>query len=360
MPDLTTRLGPLTLRNPLIASSSELTMTEAGIRACVDAGAGAVVAKSINESPAAAAQLAIADYAFVGRDHEVRSWETADRTSTLFNRSGLAGGSTEDWVAMLGRVQQYAEAHGSLVIGSITVAEPEPAAEIAAAMAHVVPAVEVNVGAPHGREARAVRQVTQAEGVARYVEAVRTAVEAPLIVKLPGQGGDVVEMARAAVDAGADMVGLVGRLNGFLPNLETWEPELGSWGAIGGAWSLPLSLYWVSKVWRTADVALVGTGGARTGADLARFLLSGASAVEVASVLLIEGPGVIGHLLDELDDYLATHSVAKVTELIGESARRAATYAELTPAPGTPPWSRLVDRALTRRSQDSTPPPVVD
>lgn len=90
------------------------------------------------------------------------------------------------------------------------------------------------------------------------------------------------------MEAGADVVSLVGRLNGFLPNIDTWEPELSSWGAIGGPWSLPLSLYWVSKTHDALpQLPIVGTSGARSGLDLARFLLSGASAIEVASALLI-------------------------------------------------------------------------
>lgn len=177
MADLTTRLGPLTLANPFIASSSELTMTAAGIRACVDAGVGAVVAKSINESPAAAAQLDIADYMLVDQDLHAVEWSTADRSASLFNRSGLAGGSLNSWVAMLQAANSYAESRGSLVIGSITVAEAEGAATLAQRLSEVVPAIELNVGAPHGREARAVRQVTAAAEVGRYVETVRARIE---------------------------------------------------------------------------------------------------------------------------------------------------------------------------------------
>jgi len=356
--DLTTYLGPLKLKNPLIASSSELTMSEAGIRACVEAGAGAVVAKSVNESPAAAAQLNIADYTLVDAEHRAVPWESATITASLFNRSGLAGGDLDNWIEMLGRCHQYAVGHGSIVIGSITVAEADPAARIAARLAEAVPAIEINLGAPHGREARAVRQVTAEDEVAAYVAAVRKAISVPLIVKLPGQGGDIVALARAARLAGADVVSMVGRLNGFLPNVDTWEPELGSWGAIGGPWSMPLSLYWVSKAWRELDVPLIGTGGARTGLDLARFLLSGATAIEAATPLLIEGPGAAARMLAELRDYLAVHDVRSVRELVGESARRAASYGELTPPPDPSPWSQLVNRALSAAPGLSVPASV--
>lgn len=338
MADLSTAFGGLSLRNPVIAASCEYTMTEEGIRACVDAGAGAVIAKSINESPAAAKQLDIADYVLF--DHGLRAvpWASATGSETLFNRSGLAQTSLGDWLAILDRCQRHAAANGSSLIGSVTVASAEGAARLAAAMAEVVPAIEINVGAPHGREATAVHQVTEAEGVAQYTGTVRAAVDCPLIVKLPGQAGDIVAMARAAADNGADAVCLTGRFNGFVPNLDTWDPELGSWGAIGGPWALPISLYWVSKCFDSVP-ALIGTNGARDGLDVARFLLSGARAVELASLLLMHGPAAITEVIGQLDGYLDRHGVSRLDEVIGASVRRAKEYHQIDPIiPPVRPW----------------------
>jgi dihydroorotate dehydrogenase len=204
--DLSTTVAGLRLRNPVIAGSSEFTMTEEGIRACIDAGAGAVVAKSVNESPAAAKQLDIADYILLGSTLSPVEWSNATGAETLFNRSGLAQTTVDDWLTMLGRAQRHAAAVGSMVIGSITVSGVDAAAELARLMAEVVPAVEMNIGAPHGREVSAVRQITDAEGVTQYVRTVRAATDVPLIVKLPGQSSDILGMAKAAADNGADAV----------------------------------------------------------------------------------------------------------------------------------------------------------
>jgi dihydroorotate dehydrogenase len=312
--DLSTHLDALRLRNPVIAASCEYTMTEDGIRACVDAGAGAVVAKSVNESPAAARQLDIADYTLLDAAVVPRPWDGAVGDETLFNRSGLAQTGIDDWVAMLDRTHRYAAERGSAVIGSVTVASAEGAAALAARMAEAVPAIEINVGAPHGREGTAVRQLTEAEGVGHYVRTVRAALDCPLIVKLPGQASDIVGMARAAADNGADTVTVIGRLGGFVPNLDMWEPELGSWGAVGGHWMLPVSLYWVSKCFAAlgsgitsegADpvppipsVPVIGTNGARDGLDVVRFLLSGARAVELASLLLMRGAPALADVVE--------------------------------------------------------------
>ena len=341
MVDLSTSVAGLRLRNPVIAASCEFTMTEEGIRECVDAGAGAVVAKSVNESPAAAKQLDIADYVLLDSTLSVVEWSGATGAETLFNRSGLAQTTVDDWLAMLERSQRYAAAAGSAVIGSVTVSGAEAAAELARLMAEVVPAVEINVGAPHGREADAVRQISDADGVSQYVGTIRAATDAPLIVKLPGQSGDILGMAKAAADNGADAVALIGRLNGFVPNVDTWEPEMGSWGAVGGQWMLPVSLYWVSKCRRTLGerYPLIGTNGARDGLDVARFLLSGAQAVELASVVLMRGPEALRETISDLRTYLDSKQVGSLDQIVGASVSRAKEYADLAPpAPPRRPW----------------------
>lgn len=325
-------LGPLRLSNPVIAASNEYTMTEAGIRACVAAGAGAVVAKSINENPASGRQLSIAEYLLVDRDHTTRPWSAPDSSYSLFNQSGLVPTTLEDWLAMLERCEQYAQGLGSRLIGSITVAEPEPAGRLAAALAQVVTCVELNLSAPHGKDSSgAVRQIGTPDGVAEYTRAVRAETDVPLIVKLTAQTVDVVELARAAVNAGADIVAMIGRFQGFLPDLETAEPLLGSVGAIGGGWALPVSLYWVRGCHLALPtVPVIGTNGARDGRDVLRFLLSGASAVEMASAVLISGPQVLGDAVATVRDYLTDHGLADVRELVGSTARAARTYAQLS------------------------------
>jgi dihydroorotate dehydrogenase len=342
MVDLSTQLAGLTLRNPVIAASSEYTMTEAGIMACIDAGAGAVIAKSINESPSAAAQLGIADYTLLDAKLQPRSWASATGEETLLNRSGLAQTSIGDWVQMLHRCQQRAAARGSVVIGSVTVDSAHGAAELAAAMSAVVPAIEINIGAPHGREGSAVRQVTDAQSVADYTRTIRAALQCPMIVKLPGQASDIIGMAQAAADNGADAVSLIGRFNGFVPNLDTWEPELGSWAAVGGGWSMPISLYWISKCFNAVGVPLVGTNGARSGLDVVRFLLSGARCVEMASLVLMRGAPVLRDVIDELRTYLDSRDVRDLHDVVGAAVQKARPYADIEPLnPPVRPWAGL-------------------
>ncbi|GAA3565458.1 hypothetical protein GCM10022222_56500 [Amycolatopsis ultiminotia] len=330
--------GPATA-NPVWVGSSELTMTPDGLRACIDAGAGAVVAKSVNESAAARRQLDIADYAFVSPGGEVRPPGVAQRGDGLLNRSGLAQPTLDEWLAMLAGAVAYGAARGCPVLGSITLGDPAAAARIGGAMAEVVPAVELNIGAPHGREASAVRQLTEADAVGAAVRAVRATVDVPLLVKLPGQASDVVALASAARSAGADGIGLVGRYPGFLPDLDGGA-VLGSWGAWGSPACLPMSLYWVSKT-RLAlgpDVPLIGTNGARNAADVLRFLASGAGAVEIVTALWTDGPRVVAELVEGVLSYLDTRGL-DLAGFVGSAVRRARGYPDIAPV-RPPAWLR--------------------
>jgi dihydropyrimidine dehydrogenase (NAD+) subunit PreA/dihydroorotate dehydrogenase (NAD+) catalytic subunit len=336
--DLSIQLGKIRLKNPLICASSEITMTAEGIRAAIDAGAAAVIAKSVNETPEAAAQLAKADYVLLDTDWHVVPWDSPKRReASLFCRSGLAQMPLREWLPMLAEMDRYARQNQSMVVGSITVAEADPAAEIAGKMeAAGLRWIELNLGAPHGREASAVRQVTAHDAVRDYVRKVRGAVSVPLAVKLTAQADDPLALARVAMEEGADMLVLTGRVQGFMPDIETHKPILGSWGAIGGGWALPASLYWVSKCWRNVSktVPIIGTNGARSADDVVRFLLSGARAVELASAAITNGPQIFSEIIASLASYCERKSISDLNQIVGRAADTALTYSEI------PVWER--------------------
>jgi dihydroorotate dehydrogenase len=158
---------------------------------------------------------------------------------------------------------------------------------------------------------------------------VRAAVGIPLTVKLTGESSDVVAMAAAARAAGADSVAMIGRHMGFLPDPQTRRPVLESFGAISGPWALPLALRWVAKTRKALgpQVPLIGTNGARSGLDVARFLLAGASAVQLATVAITDGFEAFARVRAELEAYLDQQGTGAAA-LIGEAADAAITYQE--------------------------------
>jgi dihydroorotate dehydrogenase len=318
--DLSTTVAGLELKNPVIAGSSEATATPKQIRACLDAGAAAVVAKSVNESPAAHANLRAAEYVLLDDALNPRPLGPAQRTDSLFCRSGLLEVEIAEWAGTLAALDREAAGQGAYVVPSLIVADLDRAAEAAATFERAgLRWLELNVGAPHASEA--------AEGIGAGVELVRrirTAVSLPLTVKLAA--GD---SAAEALAAGADAVCIATRAMGFVPDLKTRRPVLGTFAAVGGAWALPLTLHHVAKTHTMhPEASIVATNGARDGFDVARLLLAGASAVALASAVLTDGPAALARAIDELKEYCEQQG-ADVRELIGEAARHVQTYEEV-------------------------------
>lgn len=340
-----TSIAGVPVKNPVWIGSSELTMTAAGLQMCLQSGAGAVVAKSINENPAASRQLDIADYVLLDEEWSPVEPETAGASVALLNRSGLVQQSLDDWLGILEMARRVGAAHDALLIGSITISEIGAAREIVRALSSVTSHVEVNVGAPHAREAAsgAVTALSSAELVTELVRSTRDVCEGLLLLKLPDAGVLTPALVEAARTAGADSVVLTGRQHGFLPDIHTFAPVMGSWGAYSSPRALPMSLYSVSKAYRQTGGALplVGTNGARDAADVLRFLLSGARAVELVTAVWTQGPGYVGQLVADLAQLIEASPVSTVDEMIGASVERAREYAEIAPEADPPrPWMR--------------------
>lgn len=330
-PDLSVSLGSLELKNPVVCASGEWTATLEGLRAAVDAGAAAVVAKSTNESEAAKRQLASAEYLLLDEHRRPLANGRAGRATSLLNRSGLVATSFEAWLETLASADAYAKERGAYVVPSLVPADADELVRMAIACGEAgLRWLEVNVGAPHGEEAApgSIAVAGDSAAVDDVVTRLRAALSLPLTVKLPGHA-DVLGMVAAARAAGADSVCLVGRSLAFLPDPDTRRPLLGTFGAIGGAWALPLTLRWVAKARLLfgADLPLLATGGARDGTDVARALLAGARAVQLGTVVWTDGFGALTRALDELARYLDAHGVS-VRDLVGEAADAVMTYEE--------------------------------
>jgi dihydroorotate dehydrogenase len=332
VPDLSVELAGLRLKNPAICGSGEATASGPALCELVDAGPAAVVAKSANESDAARAQLASAEYAALDPEWGEAA-DPAARGASLLNRSGLVDAPFEEWVATLAAADAYAAEHDAYVIASLIVADLERAAGMAADLeAAGLRALELNIGAPHGREAEpgAIETVHEAERAAAVVARVRAAVRLPLLVKLTADGVDVLATADAARAAGADALVIAGRHLGFLPDPETRRPVLGTYGAVGGGWALPLSLRWVAKARERLgpDVPLVATNGVRSGADVVRCLLAGARAAEAYTVVHHGGAEALARLVAGVERHALDHDVDRIADLVGEAADHTLTYAQ--------------------------------
>jgi dihydroorotate dehydrogenase len=337
---LTTTIGRFVLPNPVICGSGEPVMTEAGIRAALRAGAAGVIAKSVNEQPAAARQLDRADYAQLDA-----AGAPVPHGVSIFCRSGLAQRDPAEWFGAIARIDRDAAREERFVAASIVLAGADGAEHLAhTARRTGLRVFELNVGAPHASEATpgAIAQETDPGRLGELVARVRQATDGmQLWVKLTGLSANLPALALAAQRAGADAVIMMGRFMAMVPDLDTLAPVLGTSAAYGGAWALPIVCRFLALSRRAVGPAfpLLGTNGVRSGADVARMALAGAWGCELLSVVMHEGFGGLTRVIEELDALLVARGQT-FTDLIGRAADTLQTYADQPETPGH--WREFV------------------
>jgi dihydroorotate dehydrogenase (NAD+) catalytic subunit len=332
--DLMARIGRVELKNPLIAAPAEHLIDADGVRRALRAGVGAVVVKSTNESQAAREQLQRAEYLVLDERWRPVPWNReAPAGATIACRSGLTPQSFEEWLAQTVVLDREARSQDSYAVASLILAELDPALDMARRIEQAgLRILELNIGTPYASVAAkgAVSTELNIDRVHAIVSAVRRVVSLPLWVKITGQSERVPDLARAAFAAGGDSVVMAGRLLGLIPDIETFAPMLGTTLGVGGAWNLPLTCHWLalSRTALGADKPLIGINGAQSGLDIARMMLAGASAVAIASPVMLRGFSVLSDALAEFQQYLQRKGFA-ARDLIGLAADRRKPYADM-------------------------------
>ena len=181
--------------------------------------------------------------------------------------------------------------------------------------------IELNISCPNvgaaglmfGVDARLAGEVTTA---------VRAATKRPLIVKLTPNVTDMVAIARAIVDAGADALSAVNTYVGMSLDLETGRPVLANiTGGLSGPAIRPLALHAVYTVAGAVPVPVIASGGVTSGQDAVEFILAGATAVQVGTLNFLR-PDAGQHVLTGIETHLRHHGLASIVELgAGKRAR---------------------------------------
>jgi dihydroorotate dehydrogenase (NAD+) catalytic subunit len=179
---------------------------------------------------------------------------------------------------------------GATVVTNVAGHSDDDYAEVVAKLADS-PAdmLEINVSCPnvsHG----GMSVGTDPLALFRLISRLRELSDKPMVVKLSPNVTDIVAIARACVDAGADALSLINTLVGMRLDITTGKPILANaTGGVSGPCILPIAL---SFVWRVRqalpDIPIIGIGGISRGEDALEFLYAGANAVEVGAAALFD------------------------------------------------------------------------
>ncbi|GAA3734055.1 dihydroorotate dehydrogenase (NAD+) catalytic subunit [Spinactinospora alkalitolerans] len=305
-PDLRVRLGDVELANPI--------MTAAG---CAGAGRelaqffdvariGAVVTKSVMLEPRA-------------------GWPAprmAETPSGMLSAIGLQGPGID---VFLQRDLPWLLSRGGRAVVSVAGGGSAEYAELAGRLSEApgVSVIEVNLSSPNLAD-RGRHFTDDPAAAAEAVRAVRSGARSdiPVFAKLSPDVPDLVGLAGACVEAGADGLSMINTVRGMSIDTATMRPAVaGGMGGVSGPAIRPIAVACVYEVHAALpDVPIIGMGGVRTGSDALEFVLAGASAVAVGTVIFHD-PSACVRILREFEEALGEHGVARVSDLVGAAHR---------------------------------------
>lgn len=176
--------------------------------------------------------------------------------------------------------------------------------------------IEVNVSCPnvHGG---GMSFGTNPDAAAEVTKAVKAACKKPVYVKLTPNVTDIVSIAKACEDAGADGISMINTMLGMRINLRTKKPIIANkMGGFSGSAIFPVALRMVYQVFEAVKIPIIGMGGVSSAEDVIEMMLAGATAVQIGAANLVN-PFICRDIIHDLPAVMAQYNITNLTDIIG-------------------------------------------
>ena len=182
----------------------------------------------------------------------------------------------------------------------------------------LVNALEINVSCPNVNQGGMSFGV-HPDVVESLTKKIKAVTNVPIYVKLTPNVTDIVEIAVAAQDAGADALTLINSLGpGMKINIDVARPVLSNkFGGMSGKAIKPIALRNVYTVYDNVDIPIIGVGGISNFEDVVEFLFAGARAVQIGTSIMDEGVEVFGKINKDLEEFMNKKGYESIDEMIG-------------------------------------------
>ena len=176
--------------------------------------------------------------------------------------------------------------------------------------------LEVNISCPNVKKGGASFGMTP-EGAAAVTKAVKAVTKKPCIMKLTPNVTDIVSIAKACEDAGADGVSLINTMYGMRIDLKTKRPVIANrMGGYSGPATFPVALRMVYQVYAAVKIPIVGISGVSTAEDVVEMMLAGATAVGVGAANCVE-PFACRNIVEDLPRVMDKYGIENLSDIIG-------------------------------------------
>lgn len=306
----TTDLMGLQLKNPIITAAGPWAGNAAGIQRCIDQGAGAVITETISlEARSRISPRLFADQA------------------KLFNTMLYSEMHLEEWEDEFKDIDRK----DAKLICSIWGATSSEIAYLAKKVEHMgADAIEISISAPIGSRNQFLTKPSS--DIRAFVGAAVDAVKIPVMVKLSYEAASSPEFLRDLEKAGARAVSAIDALKGLAGvDIEGKKTLMPTYGGYTGQHIKPISLATTAALHQYTPLQVVSSGGVLDAGTILEFLMLGATAVQLASVILCNGYGVISQMIEAVRLWILDHDYRHPDEIRGLALPSLMAYEDIVP-----------------------------
>jgi dihydroorotate dehydrogenase (NAD+) catalytic subunit len=298
MNPLSTRVASLELANPTMLASGMMGETGASLVAIAEAGAGAVVTKSVGLEPR-------------------KGYENptlVELEGGYLNAMGLPNPGIDAYR------EEMLVARGAKVpiIGSVFATTPEDYALLAWKMQdYGAAAVELNLSCPHAK-GLGMEIGVDPTAVRRIVREVKQTVKIPVLAKLTPNTHRLAEVGKAVEEAGGDGIVAINTLRAMVISVEAKRPILSNKvGGLSGPAVRSIGVRCVYELYETVEIPIIGVGGVESWRDAVEYMMAGATAVQIGSAIGRKGLSVFQVIVQGLQEYLEREGLENIGDIVG-------------------------------------------
>lgn len=312
-------------RNPLLLASSAPGWDGEALRLAAKAGAGGVIPKTIGPKM---------DWAAHPRNGRFWVYQIGGIPVGQINLELFTTMTRDDWIQ---HELEIAKAAGATMhISILALPNPDETAKLVQDLqgSGMVDIFELNVSCPLPATAVGLHIGKSAELTYQQIKAAKAVSQVPVTVKLTPNVPDMIEIASAAKEAGADGLTISNGVRAFAGvNIETGKPNQRACAGFTGPAIKPIVMRHVCEVAKNVDIPISAVGGVSSFKDIVEYIMLGATTVQTATTVMWKGYGIIGKMLSDLNDWMDKKGYCSVEEMRGIALNEITTIEELAKEP---------------------------
>ena len=312
-------------KNPLVLASATPGQDGEGMRLAGEAGIGGVIPKTIGPRQ---------DWAAHPRNGRLFLHRYNGKPIGMVNLELFTTMTRDEWVM---RELEIARKGGATMhISVLAMPNPEETAQLVEEIQNTgfADLLELNVSCPMPASTVGMHIGKSPERTFEQVKAGKSAAKIPFTVKLTPNVTDMVEVAQAAKEAGADGVTISNSIRSFAGvDIETGKPYLRGYGGYTGPAIKPMIMRHLTEVARNVDIPISAVGGVMSFHEIVEYIMLGATTVQTCTAVMWNGYGAIPKMLKDLDAWMDKKGYKSFDEIRGIALKDIATVEELAKLP---------------------------